>query len=54
MAIGFCLDIANYMICLFWTPTESSLWVVYVIFIMVGLIDGVWQPLINGTTLYII
>ena len=48
MAIGFCLDIANYMIYLFWIPTDSSLWVVYILFVMIGLVDGVWQPLVNG------
>ncbi|XP_076805885.1 protein unc-93 homolog A-like [Clavelina lepadiformis] len=45
--VGFFLDISNYMICLFWVPSQSSLWVVYIIFAMVGLIDGVWQPLVN-------
>ena len=48
MMIGICLDITHYMICLFWIPTESSLWVVYILFMLFGLADGIWQPLING------
>ena len=48
--IGFCVNIANYIICLFWIPTEPSLWVVYIIFVLLGVTDGIWQPLVNGKT----
>ena len=48
MWIGFCVDIGYYTLCLFWTPTESSAWIVYLIFIGVGLSDGTWQPWVNG------
>ena len=50
--IGYCLDIANYMICVFWIPTKSSLWAVNITFLMFGLIDGIWQPFVNGKNLF--
>jgi len=48
VAIGFCVDITYYIVCLCWNPTENSVGVVYFIFICVGISDGFWQPLVNG------
>jgi len=48
LTLNFLLDIGNYMICLFWIPTDSTVWLVYIIFMIAGTIDGIWQPLING------
>ena len=48
MAIGFCHDIGFYIFCSFWIPTESTTWLVYIVFVCAGTSDGIWQPLVNG------
>lgn len=48
VAIGFVLDIGGYMLCLFWEPNEENLWMVYILFVVVGAVNGVWPPIVNG------
>nr|CAB3263793.1 UNC93-like protein [Phallusia mammillata] len=47
LCFALCVDIANYMWCLFWVPTESTTWLVYVLFFSFGITDGIWNPLVN-------
>nr|XP_026692178.1 protein unc-93 homolog A-like isoform X1 [Ciona intestinalis] len=41
------IDIGNYIFLLFWIPTSSTTWLVYVIFAVFGCLDGVWNPQVN-------
>nr|XP_004226179.3 protein unc-93 homolog A-like [Ciona intestinalis] len=44
---AFFIDIGIYAFLLFWVPASSTTWLVYVIFAVVGSMDGVWQPQSN-------
>lgn len=43
-----CLDSAVWCFCLFWEPTINSYWITYLLFLLFGITNGIWQTSTNG------
>jgi len=43
LLVGTAIDFSTFLTCLFWMPTENTVWIIYILFFIEGISDGCWQ-----------
>jgi len=45
---GMCVDLSIQFTLMFWRPSSTQEYVLYILAMLWGITDGIWQTLING------